>query len=106
MDKLKKLEIKLYSITDNVKEIIEYHKLNSDFPKYFDDIISSSDIGILKPDSTIYKHFLIKHNLNPAKSVFIDDTLPNVNGAIKVGMNAFQFIDYPSCEQKLLKLLS
>jgi putative hydrolase of the HAD superfamily len=106
LDKLKTLKVNLFSITDNVKEIMEYHKTNSDFPKYFKDVIVSADIGVLKPDAKIYKHLLTKHDLNPAESIFIDDVLPNVEGAIKVGMQAFQFIDHDSCGKKLMTLLS
>jgi putative hydrolase of the HAD superfamily len=106
LDKLKALNVNLFSITDNVKEIMEYHKINSDFPKYFKDIIVSADIGVLKPDAKIYKHLLAKHALNPAESIFIDDVLPNVEGAIKVGMQAFQFTNHDLCGKKLMTLLS
>ncbi|HXH55567.1 MAG TPA: HAD family phosphatase [Gammaproteobacteria bacterium] len=106
LDKLKSLNVNLFSITDNIKEIMEYHKKNSDFPKYFKDIIVSADIGVLKPDAKIYKHLLTKHTLNPAESIFIDDVLPNVEGAIKSGMQAFQFTDHDSCRKKLMRLLS
>jgi putative hydrolase of the HAD superfamily len=106
LSKLKTLGLNLFALTDNVREIIEYHKTESEFPKYFTDITSSCDIGVLKPDSDIYLHLLSKHSLNPAESAFIDDIAGNVEGAIKVGINAFQFIDYPSCEQELMRLLS
>lgn len=103
--KLQKLGVNLFSITDNVKEIMAYHRKFSKFPPYFKDIIVSADIEILKPDSRIYRHLLDKHNLNPRESVFIDDVLVNVEGAIAVGMNAFQFIDIASCEQSLDRLV-
>jgi len=65
LDKLQKLEINLFSITDNIREFIDYHRKVSEFPKYFKDIIVSSDIGVLKPDNRIYQHLLDKHHLNP-----------------------------------------
>ena len=105
LDKLQHYSVNLFSITDNVKEIMEYHKTNSAFPKYFKDIIVSADLGILKPDPKIYIHLLKKHNLKACESVFIDDLMANVEGAIKVGMQAFQFTDPVSCEQKLMGLL-
>lgn len=105
LNKLQRYPIHLFSITDNVKEIMEYHKKNSDFPKYFKDIIVSADIGVLKPAPEIYTHLLTKHGLNASESIFIDDVLSNVEGAIHVGMNAFQFTDHASCEEKLMALL-
>jgi putative hydrolase of the HAD superfamily len=105
LGKLQKLGFNLFSITDNVREILAHHRRFSQFPKYFKDIISSSEVGILKPDSRIYKHLLDKHRLKPEESVFIDDLLINVEGAIAVGMQAFQFIDYDSCKKQLSKLI-
>lgn len=106
LDKLKKLKFNLFAITDNVKEIMEYHRKISQFPSYFKDMIVSAEIGLLKPDSRIYRYLLDKHNLNPREVVFIDDILANVEGAIAVGMHAFQFIDMTSCEEQLRYLIN
>ncbi|MGI4776210.1 MAG: HAD family hydrolase [Janthinobacterium lividum] len=104
LQKLDKSGIKLYSITDNIKEIIQYHLKNSDFPRYFKDIIISADIGVLKPDSKIYQYLLDKHALEPSECVFIDDLIVNVEGAISAGMYSFQFTNMDACEQQLIAL--
>ena len=104
--KLKEYKVNLFSITDNVREIMDYHRKFSAFPQYFKDIIVSAEIGLLKPDPKIYRYLLAKHKLNPSESVFIDDVAQNVEGAIKVGMQAFQFVDYATCEKKLMALLN
>lgn len=107
LELLKKLDaigINLYSITDNVREIMEYHKVFSNFMVYFQDIVVSADVGMLKPDPKIYQYLLNKHLLNPKESVFIDDLLVNVEGAMAVEMQAFQFIDAKTCEEQLIKL--
>ena len=105
LDKLQKLGLNLFSITDNIKELMAYHRKNSEFPKYFKDIIVSAELGILKPDARIYRYLLDKYNLDPKESVFIDDVQANVEGAIAVGMKAFQFTDYASCEKQLMELI-
>ena len=56
-----------------------------------------------KPDPLIYKHLLEKHKLIANECLFIDDILKNVEGAIKVGMKGFQFIDIKSFETYLLE---
>jgi len=104
LKKLKALGMNLYSITDNIKEIMEYHRAHSQFIPYFKDIIVSADIGILKPHREIYQHLLNKHKIVAAESVFIDDALINVKGARAVGMHAIQFFDAVSCEQELRRL--
>ena len=104
LHKLYAANIPLYSITDNIKEIIEYHRIHSNFLHYFKGIVVSANIGVLKPDQKIYKYLLNQYNLNPTESVFIDDVAANVEGALSVGMHAFQFIDAKSCENKLIEL--
>ncbi len=103
LQKLYNLGFPLYSITDNIKEIMDYHKANSNFLQYFKGIISSSDVGILKPDKRIFQCLLDKYQLTAAESIFIDDLVQNVEGAKSVGMQAFQFIDAKSCEDELNK---
>jgi putative hydrolase of the HAD superfamily len=104
LKKLHALKVPLYSITDNVREIIEYEKSKYDFLDLFIDIITSYDTNVLKPNSAIYEHLLQKHSLIAAECVFIDDHLPNVEGAIKVGMKAIHFTDAATCKTELIRL--
>ncbi len=96
--------IPLYSITDNVKELLEYHSKYSNFLHYFKGIVSSSDLGSLKPSPKNYQYLLDHYQLQAKECVFIDDLMANVNGAIAVGMYAFQFINANQCTQKLNEL--
>jgi len=104
LDRLASLGFNLYSITDNIREFIQYHRLYSSFPQYFKDIVVSAEVGVLKPDKKIYQCLIDKHALDPRESVFIDDIIENVEGALSVGMQGFQFMDVPSCQEKLVKL--
>lgn len=98
-------EVELYAITDNIREFIKYHEINSEFIKYFQNkVVVSADVGLLKPSREIYEYLLKTYNLDPSKSIFIDDVARNVEGAKAVGIESFQFIDMPSCEQQLIAL--
>ncbi len=101
LEKLHKNHVPLYSITDNVKEIVEDLKVKYDFWQKFTGLVVSADVGVLKPAPEIYLHLLQDYQLNPSETLFIDDHLPNVIGAHQVGMSAFQFIDAVSCERIL-----
>jgi putative hydrolase of the HAD superfamily len=103
LKKLHALGIPLYSITDNVPELIECEKNKYDFFNCFIDITTSYEVKTFKPDPLIYKHLLEKHKLIANECLFIDDILKNVEGAIKVGMKGFQFIDIKSFETYLLE---
>ena len=105
LQKLQTLDFSLYSITDNVKEIMDYHhRERSAFLPFFKGIISSADVGILKPDRKIFQYILNKYELVAAESIFIDDLIKNVEGARAVGMKAILFTDIESCKKELIKL--
>ena len=58
---------------------------------YFDGIVVSADIHIIKPDRDIYYFLLSKYNLKADECLFIDDRLENVKGALEAGMQAYEF---------------
>lgn len=51
----------------------------------------SADIGLIKPDREIYEHHAEAHGLEPAATLFIDDSRQNVDGAIAAGWQAVLF---------------
>ena len=53
----------------------------------------SGEIGLIKPDRAIYDHHAERFRLAPARSLFIDDSLANVEGARAAGWQAIHFQD-------------
>ena len=53
----------------------------------------SGDIRLIKPDLAIYRHHADAFGLEPAATVFIDDSPHNVEGARKAGWQAVHFTD-------------
>lgn len=51
----------------------------------------SGDVGLIKPDIAIYETHTRSFNLNPAATIFIDDSAPNVEGAKAAGWDAVLF---------------
>ena len=58
---------------------------------YFDGIVVSCDIHMIKPDVRIYQYLLDKYQLMPEESSFIDDMPGNVAGAQKAGIRGAVF---------------
>lgn len=58
---------------------------------YFDGIVVSCDIHMIKPDVRIYQYLLDKYQLKPEESFFIDDMPGNVAGAEKAGIRGAVF---------------
>ncbi len=51
----------------------------------------SGDVGLIKPDIAIYETHAKSFGLNPAATIFIDDSAPNVEGAKAAGWDAVLF---------------
>ncbi|MDG4893825.1 MULTISPECIES: HAD family phosphatase [unclassified Mesorhizobium] len=64
----------------------------------------SGDIGLIKPDRAIYDHHVASFGLDPAASLFIDDSQKNVDGAKAAGWRAVLFTDAPTLKADLERL--
>lgn len=62
-------------------------------PDFFDGIVISSEVHIVKPDIRIYEYLLQKYGLEAKECLFIDDRENNVEGALACGMQAHRFRD-------------
>ncbi len=51
----------------------------------------SGDVGLIKPDIAIYETHAESFGLTPARTIFIDDTFSNVEGARAAGWHAVHF---------------
>lgn len=64
---------KLFALTDNIHEIVDYLKQRYDFWQYFLHVTVSAEVGLLKPNKAIYQHALQENDLLADETVFIDD---------------------------------
>ncbi len=58
---------------------------------FFDGVVVSSDVHMVKPERGIYEYLLEHYRLKAEECLFIDDRLNNVEAAREVGMIAYQF---------------
>ncbi|HEV2503113.1 MAG TPA: HAD family phosphatase [Mesorhizobium sp.] len=61
----------------------------------------SGDIKLIKPDRAIYDHHIRSFDLEPAATLFIDDSPKNVEGAKKAGWQAVLFTDAATLKRDL-----
>jgi 2-haloacid dehalogenase len=61
----------------------------------------SGDIHMLKPDREIYDHHVASFDLDPAATLFIDDSPANVEGAKAAGWQAVHFTGAPKLASDL-----
>lgn len=59
----------------------------------FDDVVLSSDVGMIKPHPEIFELAAERLGFDPSECVFIDDIEDNVKGAISIGMIGIVYTD-------------
>jgi putative hydrolase of the HAD superfamily len=59
-----------------------------DFKGLFEGAYYSCEIGLRKPDATAFHHVLERHDADPARTLFIDDSEQHVVGARAAGLHA------------------
>ncbi len=64
----------------------------------------SGEVGMIKPERGIYDHHARTFGLEPAATLFIDDSQKNVDGARQAGWQAVVFTDAPRLSADLLSL--
>ena len=68
---------------------------------YFDTIVLSSSVGLVKPDRRIYELAATELGCDLGACVFVDDLQKNVEGAIAAGMQAILYNDFDSCVRQI-----
>ena len=74
------------------------------FIDYFDGIIISAEVGMMKPEAPIYRLATDSVGVQPKEAVFIDDFIENIEGARAVGMAGIHFTDTDAVQQELRQL--
>ncbi len=63
-----------------------FYRLNKRYFKYFDEVLISGHIGLIKPDKKAFQYLIDKFKLDPKECILIDDQVVNTKGAEKCGM--------------------
>lgn len=90
----KKYQIFLFSNTNQIHydafmAIFKAQTGKHDFNQYFIKAYYSQELGLRKPYKESYQKIIDEQKLIPAETLFIDDTLKNIEGAKQVGLQTF-----------------
>ena len=61
----------------------------SDFYQCFEKVFYSYEMGMRKPDTTVFTTILNKYDLSPKRTLFIDDKKINTDAAASLGINVW-----------------
>ena len=77
-------------------------KLNN-YDDYFEKAYFSQHMKLRKPNANIFEQVLKENNLDPAETLFIDDSPQHIEGAKQVGLNTLLMTEKPAHLEAFLK---
>jgi 2-haloacid dehalogenase len=101
---LRARKVPLYALSNWSAETFPLSLKRFDFLHWFQGILLSGEVRLLKPDPRIFQLFFETHSIDPADTVYIDDLKPNVEAAVALGMHGIVFTDPPALRNELVKL--
>src|ERR1700721_1146510 len=91
LDELRGTGLRLLALTNWSQFTFPYALPRYPFLRWFEDIVVSGKEGVAKPDPSIFRLLLSRYRIEASRSVFIDDTLKNVQAANLLGFRAIHF---------------
>lgn len=106
LEELRGRGVRLYGLSNMSASIFAYLRERHSFFGWFDGIVVSAAVQVLKPEPGIYEHLRERHALDFAESVFFDDMPRNVEAARRLGLAAFRFETAEQARRDLTPLLA
>ncbi len=94
----------LYALTNWSHETFPIARPRFPFFDWFEGIVVSGEVRLVKPDARIYRHLLDTHGLQAEECVFIDDSPANVAGAAALGITGLHFQSPERLRADLIRL--
>jgi len=91
----------LYCLSNMPTISMEHLERAYSFWHVFTAVVVSSRVGLCKPEPEIYAHLLETHLLRASDTIFIDDTVANIEAAARFGMRTIHFRGAAQCETEL-----
>ncbi len=104
LDRLRTRGYRVAALTNWSAETFPVALARYPFLGWFEDIIISGVDGVAKPESAAFQLALTRTGWEPARTVFIDDSLPNVAAAASLGMHSVHFASPAQCREELRAL--
>jgi 2-haloacid dehalogenase len=97
-------KVALYALSNWSAETFPIALKRFEFLHWFQGIVLSGEVRLLKPDPRIFHLFFKTHGIDAAEAVYIDDMEKNVETAAALGMHGIVFTDPASLRRELVKL--
>ncbi|MDR1055626.1 MAG: HAD family phosphatase [Prevotellaceae bacterium] len=77
----------------------------NDLSDFFEKTYYSNEIGMRKPDTEIYEFVIKQHGLQAKETLFIDDSIQNIEGARQAGLHAYHLTGRETIDKLFADLL-
>jgi putative hydrolase of the HAD superfamily len=101
LQELSQHQVPLYCLSNMPATTADYLRARYTFFRLFHGIVISGEIKLVKPDKAIFGHLIERFGLTPEKTVFIDDSLANIESAASLGFKTHHFTTAALCRQAL-----
>jgi 2-haloacid dehalogenase len=91
LEELRDAGHELRALTNWSAETFPFARERFAFLDWFESILVSADVGLIKPDPAIFQLLLERIGRTPAECVYIDDSAKNVAAAAALGFDAIAF---------------
>ena len=81
----------LHALTNWLAETFPFARERFAFLDWFESILVSADVGLIKPDPAIFQLLLERIGRTPAECIYIDDNARNIAAAAALGFDAIAF---------------
>lgn len=101
IDEIRSAGLGLYGLSNFSAETFPLAQARHPVFEQFDGIVISGEAGVAKPQPEIYHLICERYGVEMSRSVFVDDSPVNVQGARAVGMTAVHFTDVTALRREL-----
>jgi putative hydrolase of the HAD superfamily len=88
---LRRRQVRCYLASNQSRRRAGWMRANLGYDELFEEQFYSCELGLAKPDPAYFTTIIERLGLDPAATLFVDDTAPNIDGARSVGLNADLF---------------
>ena len=90
---LRERGVRLLALSNWSAETFPIARERYSFLAWFEGIVISGEVGVVKPDARIFEALIEGHGVEPSRTVFVDDTEVNVAVAEELGFIGLRFVD-------------
>lgn len=96
---------KLALLSNSSSEYLRNELAKYDLSKYFDEIVISSEVGLIKPEPEVFEHIMQKLGVKPDECIFTDDNPRHTHAAAELGIHSIVYRSVPELRQQIEKIV-